>query len=99
MIVASSLNFKIQIKDKEKEGYSFRISHPSKRSINPTSSMKGMDMGIPPSGLFASRLWYPFEKVRFAPDSRFLISAFDTFTDNDSFGSILTVKDPAGSVS
>ena len=49
-------------------------------------------MGMPPSDLFASRFWYPFEKVTFAPDSRFLISPFDIFSDDDSFRSMLMVK-------
>ena len=36
------------------QGYSFRISHPSKRNIDPINIIKNLDMGTPSSVFFIS---------------------------------------------
>ena len=96
MILSDFSNLTIH-KDSVKKYYSFRTNQPSKRSIAPTNIMQYVNKGMPSLVLFRVVFWGPLEKIIFALGNKLLISSLDILVEDDSFGSILTVNDPAGS--
>ena len=77
--------------------YSFRINHPSTRSIAPNNIRKNVNKGILSFFLARLNFWLPLEKVRFALGNKLYISLLDIFMEDDSIGLILTVNAPTGS--